>query len=59
MALPIRPTPHLRGAAAREFIKKMEEVDAGKHAVPREDYLRAKKTYEACVKAWGKDPLGV
>lgn len=57
--MPIKATPHLRGKAAREFIKCMEEVDAGKHTVSREDYLRAKKTYDECIKVWGKDPLNL
>lgn len=54
MALPIKETPVLRGKDAREFIKRMDEVDTGKHKVCQEDYLRAKKTYDECVKSWGR-----
>lgn len=57
MSLSIKVTPHLKGKAARAFAKNMNEVDEGKHTVSKEDYLRAKKTYDDCVKAWGKDPL--
>jgi len=59
MALPIKATPHLKGKEAREFVKKMKEVDAGKHIVSQKEYLRAKKTYDKCVKAWGRDPLDI
>lgn len=44
MALPIKPTPILTGKDAKRFIKKMRENE--NKPVPREEYLRAQKTYE-------------
>ena len=55
MALPIKETPILTGKAAREFLRRAKKAET--EAVPREEYLRAKKVYDDCVKAWGKDWL--
>lgn len=50
MALPIKETPILTGKAAKEFRRQIEKTKP----LSREEYFRAKKTYEACKKAWGK-----
>lgn len=51
MALPIKPTPHLTGKAARKFIKDV--LDNENKPVPREDYERAKKVYEEMKRRHG------
>lgn len=57
MSLPIKETPVLRGKDAINFLKRMEEVDKGMHPVSKEEFNRAKKTYDRCMAAWGEDPL--
>jgi hypothetical protein len=57
MALPIAETPILYGEDAERFTQRMREVEAGLHPVSKEDYERARKTYEDCIKKWGKDFL--
>jgi hypothetical protein len=44
MALPIRETPILRGDDARKFADNART--AAERPVPREDYDRARKTFE-------------
>lgn len=53
MALPIRETPILRGKDAERFMRDITRNENRK--IPLKDYLRAQKTYKACIKAWGTD----
>lgn len=56
MATSIKETPILYGKDARRFEKEVKENE--KRAVPKKDYDRALKSYEALVKACGgKDPF--
>lgn len=48
MALPIRETPILHGEDARRFVENAKK--AWTNPVPREEYERAKKTYEEMSK---------
>jgi hypothetical protein len=55
MSLPIKETPVLKGKDAVNFLRKMDEVDKGLHPIFKEEYDRAKKVYDKCIAAWGKD----
>lgn len=44
MSLPIRETPILRGAAARQFREQRERDET--QAIPERDYRRAQAVYE-------------
>ncbi|TXJ27477.1 MAG: hypothetical protein E6Q24_08465 [Chitinophagaceae bacterium] len=45
MARPIKDTPILKGKAAKRFLKRMREVDEGKHKVSPEVLTRMKENY--------------
>jgi len=45
MARPIKDTPTLRGKDAKRFLKRMREVDEGKHKVSPEVLARMKENY--------------
>jgi hypothetical protein len=52
MALPIKKTPILKGHDAVRFIKRMRDNETRPITKKeRAAYLRAKKTYDACVAA--------
>jgi hypothetical protein len=52
MALPIKETPVLKGRDAARFLKRIRDNET-RPITKREHelYLRAKKTYEACIAA--------
>jgi hypothetical protein len=57
MSLPIRETPALNDEEWAAFVQRAKEVEAGMHPIPKEDYERALKTYNACIAKWGKQDI--
>jgi hypothetical protein len=50
MPLPIKDTPILTGEDAVNFLRQMQEVNEGKHAISKEEYQRAQDTYNRIMR---------